>query len=116
MTSQELFLRVLDFQETRQNLNWDFGYWGGAITRWKQAGLPADIEFRGAGRDYTYGEFINGPVLPYPMASFDPNVLFASGLARLFNLDDQAYPPDISFHNHSYFRKELTRVVRPGLP
>ena len=29
---------------------------------------------------------------------------------------DYAYPPYISYQNYSYFRKELTRVVRPGSP
>lgn len=107
MTSKELFLRVLDFQETRQNLNWDFGYWGGAISRWKQEGLPEDIEFRGADRGYTYGEFINGPVLPYPMASFDPNVLYASGLARLFDLDGPPAPFLANWWYHPRFEYKV---------
>jgi hypothetical protein len=92
MTVRELFLRVLDFQETRRNLNWDFGYWGGALSRWQQEGLPGDLELLGPQRAYSYGEFINGPVLPYPMASFDPDVLYASGLSRLFDLDRSPAP------------------------
>jgi hypothetical protein len=103
MTARELFLRILDFQETRQNMDWDFGYWGGAITRWMQEGLPRDIEFRGRDRTYSYGEFINGPGLTYPMASFDPDVLYASGIARLFGLDIGPAPFLINWWYHPRF-------------
>lgn len=103
MTARELFLRVLDFQETQANLNWDFGYWGGAITRWKREGLPEDIEFQGRRRSYAYGEFINGPGLTYPMASFDPDVLYASGIANLFELDKGPAPFLINWWYHPRF-------------
>ncbi len=89
---RELYLRILNFKEKKVNLNWDFGYWGGTISRWKKEGLPVDIDFLGPKRDYLYGEFINGPGLTYPMSSFDPNVLYASGLSRLFDLDPGPSP------------------------
>jgi uroporphyrinogen decarboxylase len=87
MTSKEIFLNVLDMGEQKRNLKWDFGYWGGAITRWQDEGLPRDIEFMGPKRELVYGEFINGPGIPYPMPSYDDNVLFASGISKLFQLD-----------------------------
>ena len=107
MTARELYLRLLEFQETRQNLNWDFGYWGGAISRWKHEGLPEDVEFSGPQRDYAYGEFINGPGLTYPMASFDPDVLFASGIARLFRLDKGPAPFLINWWYHPRFSQAI---------
>ena len=107
MTARELFLRVLDFQETGENLNWDFGYWGGAISRWMEEGLPRDIDFRGVKRGFAYGEFINGPGLTYPMASFDPDVLFASGISRLFHLDAGPAPFLINWWYHPRFDYRL---------
>jgi uroporphyrinogen decarboxylase len=92
MTARELFLRVMDFQETRRTLSWDLGYWGGAITRWEREGLPAGMEMAGPKRGYSYGEFIAGPGLPFPMAGYDPDVLFASGISRLFELDKGPSP------------------------
>jgi hypothetical protein len=107
VTARELFLRVLDFQETRENLNWDFGYWGGAISRWMREGLPPDIEFLGVKRDFAYGEFINGPGLTYPMASFDPDVLFASGIAKLFHLDTGPAPFLMNWWYHPRFEHRV---------
>lgn len=92
MNVKELYLNILDFKETNRNLNWDFGYWGGTISRWKTEGLPTDIKFLGPKRKYAYGEFINGPGLTYPMASFDPDVLYASGISDLFALDNGPAP------------------------
>jgi len=107
VSARELFLSVLEFRETRRNLNWDFGYWGGAIDRWKSEGLPAEIEFLGPERDYLYGEFINGPGLTYPMASFDPNVLFASGISERFALDKGPAPFLINWWYHPRFDYEV---------
>jgi uroporphyrinogen decarboxylase len=92
MTSREIFLNVLDIGEQKRNLKWDFGYWGGAITRWQDEGLPRDLEFLGPRRELIYGEFINGPGIPYPMPSYDDNVLFASGISELFQLDKGTSP------------------------
>ncbi len=100
MTSREIFLNILDFREPKRNLKWDFGYWGGAITRWQEEGLPRDIEFKGPKRKLVYGEFINGPGIPYPMPSYDDNVLFVSGISKLFQLDKGNSPFPFNWWRH----------------
>ena len=92
MNAREIFLKVLGFEETMRNLKWDFGYWGGAITRWQEEGLESDLEFLGPKRDFIYGEFISGPGIPYPMPSYSDDVLFASGIRERFNLDTGTSP------------------------
>jgi hypothetical protein len=84
MTSREIFLAALDFAPVKRNLKWDFGYWGGTLHRWQKEGLPRDLKLLGPKREVLYGEFINGPGIPYPMPSYDDNVLFASGVSRVF--------------------------------
>lgn len=107
MTTRDLYLKILDFEKVKQNLNWDFGYWGGTIDRWKKEGLPNDIALKGPDRNYLYGEFINGPGLTYPMASFDPNVLYASGIVELFDLDPGPAPFQINWWYSPRFDYEI---------
>jgi uroporphyrinogen decarboxylase len=92
MTSRELFLDILDFKPVDRNLKWDFGYWGGTVQRWQEEGLPRELDFLGPRRPIVYGEFINGTGIPYPMPSFDDNVLFASGISGHFGLDKGTSP------------------------
>ncbi len=40
MNTRERFLAVMDFQPVDRTLLWEFGYWGGAIRRWYEEGLP----------------------------------------------------------------------------
>jgi hypothetical protein len=92
MTSRENLLNVLNFDKSRRNLKWDFGYWGGTINRWQEEGLPKNLKFLGPKRELIYGEFINGPGIPYPMPSYSDDVLFASGISEYFNLDKGTSP------------------------
>ena len=107
MTPRELFLNILSFQKVEGNLNWDFGYWGGTLLRWQNEGLPRDLEYLGPKRELVYGEFVNGPGLTYPMASFDPNVLYASGIRRVFNLDKGPAPFLINWWYHPRFESTV---------
>ena len=92
MNPRELFMDVLSFKSTERTLAWDFGYWGGTIARWQEEGLPRDLEFLGPRRTPLYGEFINGPGVPYPMPSYDDTLLYASGMARMYRLDPGMAP------------------------
>jgi uroporphyrinogen-III decarboxylase len=105
MTSKEIFLNVLENTSSKRNLKWDFGYWGGTITRWKKEGLPESIGFEGTDRELVYGEFINGPGIPYPMPSFDDNVLFASGMCEKFQLDEGTSPFPFNWWYYPRFDK-----------
>ncbi|HEB32326.1 MAG TPA: hypothetical protein ENI15_15870 [Spirochaetes bacterium] len=107
MTSREIFLNVLNFKDSKRNLKWDFGYWGGTFTRWWEEGLPRDIEFTGPKRDFVYGEFINGPGIPYPMPSYDDTVLFATGMCDLFDLDGGASPFPYNWWYWPRFEKKV---------
>jgi uroporphyrinogen decarboxylase len=107
MTSREIFLNVLNFEKISRNLKWDFGYWGGTITRWQREGLPEDIDFIGPERELIYGEFINGPGIPYPMPSYDNNVLFASGICEQFKLDKGTSPFSFNWWYYPRFDKKI---------
>jgi hypothetical protein len=108
MNPRELFLNILSFRKVERNLKWDFGYWGGTLLRWQQEGLPRDLEYLGPKREMVYGEFINGPGVPYPMPSYDEDVLYASGMSRLFGLDAGMAPFPF---NWWYFPRFEKRVI-----
>jgi uroporphyrinogen decarboxylase len=107
MTSRDIFLKVLDFKKLRRNLKWDFGYWGGVISRWENEGLPKGLEFFGPVRELVYGEFINGPGIPYPMPSYSDDVLFASGISEYFQLDGGNSPFPFNWWYHPRFEKVI---------
>jgi hypothetical protein len=107
MTSREIFLKVLDFEGIDRNLKWDFGYWGGTLHRWQGEGLPGDFELIGPERDILYGEFVCGPGIPYPLPSYSDDVLFASGISRLFNLDVGTSPFLFNWWYHPRFEVEV---------
>ena len=107
MTSREIFLRVLNFEAVDRNLKWDFGYWGGTIHRWQREGLPEDIELMGPQREIIYGEFVNGPGIPYPMPSYSDDILFATGICRHFNLDTGTSPFLFNWWYYPRFDKEV---------
>lgn len=58
MNTRERFLATLQFEPVDRPLNWEFGYWGGAIERWYQEGLPKQTGFP---RPLGQGETIAGP-------------------------------------------------------
>jgi uroporphyrinogen decarboxylase len=104
-----MFFKILEFDEYERNLNWDFGYWGGTIQRWQEEGLQKELEFLGPKRELVYGEFINGPGIPYPMPSYDDTVLFASGICSLFDLDKGASPFPFNWWYCPRFEKKIIR-------
>jgi hypothetical protein len=107
MTSREIFLDILEFTGRRRNLKWDFGYWGGTLARWQSEGLERGLGFLGPGREPLYGEFINGPGIPYPMPSYDDDVLFASGMSAAFDLDKGTSPFPFNWWYCPRFEKEI---------
>lgn len=66
-TTRDLFLNIMDLGECERTLNWEFGYWGGALTRWYEEGLP---KVKGLPREVGYGESIHGPGLSVGSPSY----------------------------------------------
>ena len=58
MNAKERFLEILNFNTGIRTLDWEFGYWGGALNRWYDEGL---IKIEGLEREVTYGEGVCGP-------------------------------------------------------
>lgn len=89
MTSRDLFLKVLNFENSDRTLKWEFGYWGGAIEKWYKEGLPKKLGFN---KKLAYGEIILGPGFQYPMPSYDDNVLNEYDVSLYFNFDKAPAP------------------------
>ncbi|GAG63718.1 unnamed protein product, partial [marine sediment metagenome] len=34
MEARERFLKIMNFEKVDRNIDWEFGYWGGALNRW----------------------------------------------------------------------------------
>lgn len=59
--TKELFLKVMQFQSCERTLNWEFGYWGGALKRWYNEGLP---RIKGISEEVSTGRGVAGPGQP----------------------------------------------------
>lgn len=97
MNTRERFLAVMGFEPCDRTLLWEWGYWGGAVERWYEEGLPAR---KGLPKPVEYGETLAGPgaawrsgVLNVPDAG---DVAEATGLDRgreTIPLQNFIYPP-----------------------
>ncbi len=39
-TARSLFNNIINLENSKRILNWEFGYWAGAIENWYKDGLP----------------------------------------------------------------------------
>jgi uroporphyrinogen decarboxylase len=85
MNTRERFLEVLNFNTDIRTLDWEFGYWGGALKRWYDEGLK---KIEGLEREVTYGEGICGPGLHWPVPSFIDDVLRDRDVCKHLNFDE----------------------------
>lgn len=85
MNTKERFLEVLNFNTGLRTLDWEFGYWGGALNRWYDEGLE---KIDGLEREVTYGEGICGPGLHWPEPSFSEDILRDKDVFKYFNFDE----------------------------
>lgn len=60
--AREIFKKVMNFKPCERTLNWEFAYWGGALNRWYEEGLP---KIKGLPDTVTFGEGVRGPGSPY---------------------------------------------------
>lgn len=40
INARELFLKIMNFEPCSRTLDWEFGYWGGALNRLYSEGMP----------------------------------------------------------------------------
>src|SRR3972149_3200049 len=85
MNTRELFLAGLDFNKEVRTLNWEFGYWGGAINKWYNEGLEKKY---GLSEHVTYGQPVSGPGHHWPMPSVADRVLMDKDIAETFGFDE----------------------------
>ncbi|MHB1276565.1 MAG: hypothetical protein ACYC0D_11800, partial [Candidatus Humimicrobiaceae bacterium] len=60
-TARSLFNNIINFKNSKRTLNWEFGYWAGAIENWYKEGLP---KIMGLPDNLTVAEDVLGPALP----------------------------------------------------
>lgn len=84
MNSREMVHKILNFESTRRTLDWEFGYWGGALKRWYKEGLP---KVKGLPREASEGEGVAGPGLHWPIVSFFKDILIDYDVSNYFNFD-----------------------------
>ncbi|NLE44986.1 MAG: hypothetical protein GX620_09725 [Chloroflexi bacterium] len=58
MNTRERFLAVMDFEPCDRTLLWEWGYWGGTVSRWYGEGLPHE---KGLREPVEYGGTLSGP-------------------------------------------------------
>ncbi len=85
MNTRERFLKILDFEPVDRTLNWEFGYWGGALLRWYREGLPRK---HGVPKDLIDGEGVAGPGLHWPILSLFDDFTRDRDVAEHFGFDE----------------------------
>lgn len=85
MTTRDIFAKVINFEPCDRTLDWEFGYWGGALKRWYKEGLP---KIEGLSKEVTYGESVFGPGLHWPEPSYDENLIRDFDVSNYFNFDE----------------------------
>jgi uroporphyrinogen-III decarboxylase len=103
MNVREVYLKILNFENTERCLNWEFGYWGGTVKRWYDEGLTKKF---GLERVPTLGESVCGPALHHPMVSISSengrSVLADKDVSYFFNFDEGIFIPPV---NHWIYPK-----------
>jgi hypothetical protein len=101
MTASERYLKVLNFAETDRTVNWEFAYWGGALNRWYEEGLPKKY---GLEKKVEYGETVCGAGLHYPLVSVSggQNIVIDRDVSDFFHFDHNLVCPPI---NHWIYPK-----------
>ena len=84
MNAREIFLRVLSFAHSERTINWEFGYWGGALRRWYGEGLKENAS---PPPGTVYGDVIAGPGLQWPETSYDDRLFLDRDVADTFGFD-----------------------------
>ena len=106
MNTRERFLEVLNFNKDIRTLDWEFGYWGGALNRWYEEGL---IKIEGLEREVTYGEGVCGPGLHWPEPSFSGDILRDKDVYNYFNFDEGI---ELIPYNYWIYPKFEKRVIK----
>jgi uroporphyrinogen decarboxylase len=109
MTSRDLFLKTLNFEEGTRTLKWEFGFWGGTVSRWFNEGLPKKKGFE---RKLVYGEAICGPGLQYPIPSYDDNLLMSYDINSYFNFDKGPSPFPFNWFYFPRFEKKIIEETK----
>jgi uroporphyrinogen decarboxylase len=84
MNAREIFSRVLGFAHSERTINWEFGYWGGALQRWYGEGLEERAPLPPG---TVYGDVIAGPGLQWPETSYDDRLFLDRDVADTFGFD-----------------------------
>ena len=90
MDTRERFLKIMNFEKVDRNINWEFAYWGGALNRWYEEGLPKLLGFP---REIGEGETIGGPGLYW---SEDNPWFHAHDIDKYFGFDEGIRRPAIN--------------------
>ena len=106
MNTREIFLRILNFQDSPRTLNWEFGYWGGTVKRWYQEGLPMKY---GLSKEVNYGEGVGGPACYWPVISWNEDMIQDRDVSDFFNFD---IGTELIPFNYWIYPKYKTHVLR----
>jgi hypothetical protein len=106
MNARERFLEVLDFNPKVHGMNWEFGYWGGALNRWYDEGLPKTF---GLPREVAYGEALCGPGLHWPEPSFQEDILRDRDVSAYFGFDEGITLVPYNYWIYPQFKKQVLR-------
>ena len=104
MTTRDIFKKVINFEPCDRTLDWEFGYWGGALNRWYEEGLP---RIKGLPKKVTFGEVVFGPGLHWPEPSFAENLVRDFDVSSYFNFDEGLELVPYNFWIFPMFEKKI---------
>ena len=84
-TARSLFNNIINFKNSKRTLNWEFGYWAGAIDNWYKEGLP---RIKGLPENITIAEDVLGPALPASPPPYGKSFLRDFDVSSFFDLEN----------------------------
>lgn len=102
MNTRERFLSVMAFEPGVRTLLWEWGYWGGAIERWYEEGLPYK---HGLAEPAAYGDTVAGPGAAWRSGVL--NIQDAPDVAEAVGLDKGRETIPLQNFVYPFFEEEI---------
>ncbi len=104
-TAREIFTKIMSFEPCERTLNWEFAYWGGALKKWYEEGLP---KIKGLPADVTFGEGIRGPGSPLGSPSYSGELpIWDYDVSSYFSFDEGIKTIPYDFWMNPKFEKKI---------
>lgn len=106
MNTRERFLAITNFEKVDRSLRWEMGYWGGAVRRWYQEGLPC---VKNIPDSIAHGSAVRGEDMPVDPETTDPidASLRDGDVSAYFGHDEPIWRLPLNNYLYPLFEKEI---------